>query len=505
MARADFGINARAAASVPRRMINTLPLAAAMLALALSAQAQQAPARTDSLRLSLSDALSRALDAGDEVRLAAAQVDLAEAQLGVARASALPQLRLNTTYSHAYQNARAQAVGSVFNQPNTYNANLALSQPIFQGGRLVAGLRAASSIRQATRFDQAETRASLALSVQRAYLDALVAGRVADIMEGNLRIASERLAQVEQFFSAGRSARYDVLRARVERANIEPTVIQARGERDLALLELKRLLNLPVDAPLALTTTLDPSAAAAVASAFDSTAAVTDRAAVRAAELELQARREGVRVARADYLPTVSLNFNSGWQAFPPPGMGFPSRGGTTAEAFCSPPTAGRVCQNGGWFSDRTIGATISWPLFDGLRTRSNVSLAQANARLAEVQLSQERERVTLEAATARAELARTRAIFEARRQTSVEAEEAFRLASLRFQRGLSTQLEVSDAQLALLTAQTGEARATSDLYLAAAELARALGRPIPLPGGGTVDLSGGTRRSFPTDTSRSR
>ena len=72
--------------------------------------------------------------------------------------------------------------------------------------------------------------------------------------------------------------------------------------------------------------------------------------------------------------------------------------------------------------------------------------------------------------------------VFDARRQTQNEAKEAFRLASLRFTRGLSTQLEVSDAQLALLTAESGEARATFDLYLATAELARALGRPIPMP-----------------------
>ena len=66
--------------------------------------------------------------------------------------------------------------------------------------------------------------------------------------------------------------------------------------------------------------------------------------------------------------------------------------------------------------------------------------------------------------------------------RTRARHEEAFQLASLRFTRGLSTQLEVSDAQLALLTAQSTEARATYDLFLASADLARALGRPDPAP-----------------------
>jgi outer membrane protein len=96
--------------------------------------------------------------------------------------------------------------------------------------------------------------------------------------------------------------------------------------------------------------------------------------------------------------------------------------------------------------------------------------------------LRQEREAVSVDVARARAELRRAQAVFAARQQNSAEAAEAFRLASLRFSRGLSTQLEVSDAQLALLTAESTAARATYDLFLASSDLARALGRPIPLP-----------------------
>ncbi|HYJ79034.1 MAG TPA: TolC family protein, partial [Longimicrobiaceae bacterium] len=145
-----------------------------------------------------------------------------------------------------------------------------------------------------------------------------------------------------------------------------------------------------------------------------------------------------------------------------------------------------RTCtaQNGGWFSDRLLGVQVSWPIFDGLRTRSNVALARANANVTRLQAQQAREAAAADAERARAELRRARALFEAGRQNVAEAEEAFRLASLRFARGLSTQLDVSDAQLALLTARSNEARATHELYLAAAELARAAGRPVPLPAG---------------------
>ena len=59
----------------------------------------------------------------------------------------------------------------------------------------------------------------------------------------------------------------------------------------------------------------------------------------------------------------------------------------------------------------------------------------------------------------------------------------------MRYGRGIGTQLEVSDAQLALLIARSTEARATFDLYVAVADLARVRARPIPLPDGGTVAL----------------
>jgi outer membrane protein TolC len=441
---------------------------------------------TDTLHLSVQDAVILAQRLSDEVHLASALVDVADAQVSLARSSGLPQLRLNTSYSHVFENARSTAVNAVFNQPNTYAVTASLSQTLFQGGRIVASTRAAGDVRAASRLDEQETRARLNVDVQRAYLEVLYAARLAEIQRGGVDLATARLEQLQQLQNAGRAARYDVLRARVERANLEPLAIQAENDRELALLDLKRLLNVPIEQPLVLTSRLDAGAVVAMtptlASLLDSTA-LPDRPSLRSAEFTARSRREGLTVARADFLPALSLGFNTGYQAFPPVGSGFPDRFGRAATEFCEPGgTAGRVCQNGGWFADRSVSLTLSFPIFDGLRARSNLDVAHAQLRTAELQLQLERETVALEVARARAELRRARAVFDARQQNSTEAQEAFQLASLRFSRGLSTQLEVTDAQLALATAQSGEARATYDLYLASAELARSLGRPIPYP-----------------------
>jgi outer membrane protein len=459
-----------------------LLVAFALLPAVATAQSSRADAARDTLRLSVDDAVSIALRQSDEVGVAAAQVDLADAQYGAARANVLPQLRFNGAYLHVYESARGQAVGAQFNQPNTYTANANLSQTLFQGGRLISAARAANELREAARYDEREQRADVTLTVQRAYLQALFADRLAELQQRNLALATSRVTQVEQFERAGQAARYDVLRARVERANIEPLAIQAQSDRELALLELKRVLNVPIERPVALVSRIDSAAAIALLASVGDTTSATERAAVRAAELNLAARQLGVRVARADYFPTLTAFFQSGFQAFPPPGLGFPTTRGNVSEANCpAGSSATQRCQNGGFFSDRQAGLNLSFPIFDGFRVKSNIDLARAQVRLAEVQLQQQREAVSLDAARARAELRRARAVFAARQQNSAEAEEAFRLATLRFARGLSTQLEVSDAQLALLTAQSTESRATYDLFLASADLARALGRPIPL------------------------
>ena len=466
-------------------MHRMLPRPAEMFALlaALSFVTSAASAQTaDSLPLTLAAAIASALRTGDEARAAALRVDVADAQVTVAQAAALPQLRLNATQTHVMESARAQAVGAVFNQPNTYNTNASFSQPLFQGGRLTAGKRAARRVRESARLNESEERAQVALDVQRAYLQALFSARALEIQTSAYALAGERVVQAEQFERAGRAARYDVLRARVEQANIEPNVIQARGDAELAQLELKRLVNAPLDRPLKLVTVIDSATVERMVAQAEAAGATAERAAIRSAELVAAARRDAVSAARADLLPSVSFNAQLGYLAFPV--SGFPPGRGRLVPVTCPAGSApDRVCtqQNGGWFPDRSMNVAVSLPLFDGMRARGNIALARAQARLAELDLVQERERVRIEVASARENLDRAKALYLARRQTVSEADEAFRLASLRFTRGLGTQLEVSDAQLALITAQMTEARAVYDLYLAAASLSRALGVSIPV------------------------
>jgi outer membrane protein TolC len=460
-------------------------LAASATLLALGAHPAHAQ-RADTLLLDLPGAVARALRSGDEFRLATLTLDATSAQLTSARATALPQITLNSSYSQVVRNARAEIVGSLFGQSYNYAASLNISQTVFQGGRALYAWRGASHMRQASRLDEEEVRASVQVDVERAYLNALFATRVVAIQQNGLLLARDRLGQVEQLAASGRAARYDVLRARVEATNLEPVVLQAANNRSLAELELRRLLNIPLSQPVRLTTELDARSAQAVVALVGNAGSETlpDRPTLRSARLAYAARRDAIGVARAGFLPTISVFLRTGFLALPT-SAGIPWGVGRTSAALCPEGSAAtRSCQNNGWFRDESFGITVSWPLFDGLRAKGDMALATTQARIAELQLRTREEQVSLEVARARAEYDRARAAFEAQRSNADEANEAFQLASLRFTRGLGTQLEVSDAQFALLTSQSNEARSVYDLHLAAAELARSLGRPIPMPTG---------------------
>ena len=467
-----------------------LLIAGALVLLAQTAAAQRNDQRADTLRVSIGEAVTHAITTSDESRLSRLNLVVADAQAGAAMAPSVPQLRFQGNNSQSLKNARGDIVGAAFQQSYTFQGTFIASQTLFQGGRIFSAARAAGRVRDASEYDAGETRARLAVDMQRSYINAIYFARLVELQERNLALSNERLVQVEQLAAAGRSSRFDVLRSRVQKSNIEPLVLQARNDRDNAVLDLKRLLDIPMERPVSLTTTLDTGTVRSIVDAAAADMAPDEvRGTVRSAELTLLARQDAIRVARGQSLPTVNMTFNYGFLALPTQN-GFPDRLGTTANSNCLPakPEPAK-CQNNGFFPDRSFGFTVNWAVFDGLLTKNNIEIASAQRAIAETNLHQQREAASLDLGRARAEFQRARAAWNARGQNVAEAEESFQLASLRFSRGLSTQLEVTDAQFAMLTAQSSEIRALFDVYLATAELARVRGRSIPLPTGATIPI----------------
>ena len=480
---------------------------AVLLPVSLAAQ-QPAP---EPLRLTLEDAIRRALQSGNDVKIAQAGVRQAEGQVTQAWASALPDIRASVTYTRTfasifsmaaqgprlgpfspdttatlasrigyleqeYPNAVARGIGSLFSdlpfgRQNTYIATLTVSQTLFQGGKVGAGIAGAHAYERAAQAQLDETRRDVVYRVKQAYLAALYTERIVAITEASQVQVNDQLHRVALNHQVGSSADYDLLRAQVEAANQEPLVIAARNSRDIALLEVRRLLDIRADQPVELVSGLLGSADSLPQ--VDLAAVELDesgRAALEAAEANVEFRRQAVHVYHGDYYPTVKVSSSYGGQAFPQ---------GTFPSGLSD------------FRRDWSASLTVSVPLFDGLRTHGVVIQAEADLSRAEAQLAQTREGVAIEIEQARAEIVRARALVAARHETVGQAARAQHLASVRYANGIATALEVSDARLALQQASVNETQATRDYLLAIAALERALGHPVPVSSAGSKVLDG--------------
>src|SRR5689334_8107431 len=189
--------------SLPRLLLVIAPLVASAHTLRAQARDVRSAPPSDTLRLTIEEAVTRAVRQSDESKLSAAQLDVTEAQITTARAAGLPQLRLNGAYTQVIENARGTIVGSVFQQSFTYNTNANLSQTLFQGGRVFAATKAAGDARRAAQFDQSEVRAQVSVDIQRAYFQALLDDRLYEIQLRNVALAEARLKQVQNLESGG--------------------------------------------------------------------------------------------------------------------------------------------------------------------------------------------------------------------------------------------------------------------------------------------------------------
>jgi outer membrane protein TolC len=444
--------------------------------------------------LSLRDAVARALDTSEEVQLARSQVDLAETQVDQAYASLYPQFDASLGYQRTFEsqfdtggfgvpdslqfapdpaapledrvryleeNAPTAGLGALgglfgdlpFGRENTYSASLGGTQVLFAPQAFV-GTRIARSAREAVSYNVVEETADVRLQVERAYVQALVARELVSISEAAIQQARAFLDQERLRLRAGRASELEVLRAEVELENLRPQQVQAQNAADLAVLNLKRLTNIPYGQPVELTTVLTlPSPDALTDVELDPAAETSQRAAILAAEAQVRIREQRVRLERASYLPTVALQANYGRYLFPSGAFDF----------------------DGDPRTDFTVSIGVQVPLFDGFRRRAQVAQARVELSQAELQRDQLVEAVQLQVEQALREKRRAAALIAARQTTVDQAARVYRLTELQYREGLATQLEVSNARLGLLQARSNLVQALADFYTADTDLARSL------------------------------
>jgi outer membrane protein len=383
--------------------------------------------------------------------------------------TATPDERLAALEEAAECSSRLDPFGAFsdlpFGQPNQWRFGLSLSQNLFAGGRILAQNRIAAANRRRAETELTAQEAQLVLDVTTAYYDAILSDRLVAIAEASLDQAESTLKDVRLARQVGTQPEFDLLRAEVTRDNQRPAVIQRRTSRELAYLRLAQILNLPLDQPLALTTSLGdttdapvpPAIPAAVVEAPPDTM-VDVRAPVRQAAENVRASEGQLTVARSQSLPSVVLSSQYAKLNFPD-------------EAFPS----------GRFLTDWTVGVSLQMPLFTGGRLTGERMIARAGVDQARLRLRQVEEQARLDARNTIATTEETEARWSATAGTVRQAQRAYQIAEIRYREGISTQTELSDSRLQLQQAQANRAQAARDLQVARARLALLKDLPLAL------------------------
>jgi outer membrane protein TolC len=382
-----------------------------------------------------------------------------------------------------------------FGRENTWRASLALSQNLYSGGRLGAQAAVAAAGRSTAEVGLTTARAQALLDVTEAYYDAVLAERLAVIAEATYEQAGATLRQVEAGFGAGAQPEFEVLRAGVTRDGQRAVVIRQRASRDIALLRLKQLLDLPASLDLRLADalgdeTLPPSPAfvervapierALRADGLDAASLQLDgelpaRTAVAEADLTVQFREASLRLTRAQRMPSATLT--SSYSR-----VGYPS--GVL-------PSLDRA----NW----SVGASLTLPILTGGRQRGDEIVARAELEQSRLQRQQVEELAGLETRAAWAELRASHAAWEATSGTVEQADRAYEIAGVRYGAGVSTQLELTDARLLRQQAEVNRAQAARDLQVARARVALLPDLPLGAVGAGPAPVVPTPRAPAPT------
>ncbi len=433
-----------------RRMCNLLVTVLATVFFALlhpsqenstawSQTARQSPA-VDTLRLSLQQAVQLALENNEDIGIARADLERAHGTKKEATAAALPHVGFRAGYTRNFLRpviffrdpSSDEVLQIEIGEENDYLINFSLDQVVFAFGRVGGAIKAADYYLKSNESNLEATRRNVKLETEIAYLNALLAVKVREIAIKSLDATQKHFEETKKKLRQNMASRFDSIRAEVEVKNREPAVLNAENAIRLARLNLKRVMSLDRNTPVILTDSLvfepeDYSLEGAIEDAYKM------RADIQALRLYVSMNEKIYQVTKRNNFPYLSLV------------GGYTVQGPASGQLF---PDSDRFATSFG------LGLSLSFPIFDGLKNRGKIAQARADVSAAQYSLQKLERVVALALNELFDQLGAERENLESQTATVNMAEEAYRLALVRFSNGLSTSLELEDSELALTVAR---------------------------------------------------
>jgi len=400
--------------------------------------------------LTLRDAIELALSQQPTIRSADQSRVAAQARIPEAQSAYYPRIDWVTSIGRAQSFSTTQG-GTV--QGNSTQTALQARQLIYDFGKTGAVVDEARAGARVADGELERVREIVVQSVRTAYFSLLQARRLVRVADASLERAELNLKSARGFFEVGTKPKSDVTKAEVEVANARVNVIRARNLVRLAEASLANALGLAATTPVEIEdiltyepVALDPAALLAEA--------LQARPELRQAQARLDAARAQFAGAKAGYWPDFNVTANYG---------------GSTTD-----PSLSLFFDQDTW----SVAANLSWNIFQGFftqhrvrETRALVETARANAEVFELQVRLEVEQSYIAVTEAAERIGATDKAVES-------ARENLRLAQGRYDAGIGTILDLTDAQLSLTQAEAEQIRALTDFRIGLAVLDRSVGRP---------------------------
>jgi outer membrane protein len=324
-----------------------------------------------------------------------------------------------------------------------------LKQPLFAGGRVVAGLQVATTQVKAGEQSLSQTKEALVLDVADAFYAVLKAQTQQELFDAEVKRLREHRQSAEARLRVGDVTKTVLLRAEAELAGAEASRIRAHSDIAIAKERLALLTGLPPDLEVNA-----PSAPVPPEGADEQlvTEAEVRRPELMVSRLQRQSAEQSVRVARAGFFPTLSLEL--------------------TYEDHAQTPQTSFLVEH-----DKFALLKLTVPIFEGGLQMAKIQEARSQLRAAALNAEYVRESVGAEVRSTLYDLESLKGRVE---QFTVQvrfAKENYELTARQFAVGLTTNLDLLDANSTLLTAEQQRAMAVYDRDLAVFRLYRTLGR----------------------------
>ena len=414
-------------------------------------------------RINFRTALIRAVKYSPELKAAVSRYEQAKWDTKKVKTGHNPKLTFNINYmlTTPEQTIRLQDFAMTMTPTHAYNASIVLQQAIYTFGRLHFSELAAKLNEELQREEYRKYYEQELYTTANYYVNCLLAREQLAISRRQLALREQSLKDAEALFNAGTTAKYDVLRVQTAVSNARQVVITSENDYNLAVSSLCSRLGYPVDTRLELVDLrVDSEVPANIVKKIDLEKSYHDALLCRP---EIHMLDWAKKIAQANYdLAGTSTNPNLALQS---------TLGGNGSSA--------NTGQSWGW--SWATGLVFSVPLLDGgekeaVQGKLKEAMAEIDCNMDTAQRS-----IKLDVKNCYLNLSSSWERIGEAKANLEQAQEADRVAMVRYEAGLSTSTELLDAHTALGVAEAAVATARYGYFSALVDWVRAISGRYPI------------------------